>query len=355
MQSTQLIDDIYEAAVLPEQWAKVLDSLAKVADCRGALLFAEIPYGSDLVCSPAIKDFIATWAASPWGQDNPRRKYLVPRRDPRFLTELDGVPDEVVRTDPYYDFMREWGLGWCVGTAIRPVAAETIVLSIERDFENGPVPQSAVDRLDRLRPHLARASVLAARLGIERARAKVSALETVGLPAAIVTRTGRVVAANALIQNLSPAIRIGAFDQLHLVGGAANLLRAAFNAKPAAMAGCSIPLRGDETRPPAIVHVVPLRGRGRDMFSGATSLLYVTSLTRKKAPSGELLQALFDLTPAEAQVARAIVEGAGVDQIAQSRNIRPDTVRAELKSVFAKTGINRQADLVAILGASLLR
>ncbi|MFZ5677656.1 MAG: helix-turn-helix transcriptional regulator [Pseudomonadota bacterium] len=355
MQADQLVDDIYEAGVLPERWVDVLDSLAKVADCRGALLFAEIPYGSDLVCSPAIKEFIATWAASPWGQDNPRRKYLVPRRDPRFLTERDGVPDEVVRADPYYDFMRDWGLGWCVGTAIRPYSAETIVLSIERDFEKGPVPEDIVGELDRLRPHLARASVLATRLGIEKARAKVAALETIGLPAAIVSRTGRVVAANTLMQGLSPALRIGAFDQLHLAGGAAALLRAALGAEPAGMAGCSIPLRGDETRPPAIVHVVPLRGRGRDIFSGATSMLYVTALTRKKAPPGELLQALFDLTPAEAQVARAIVEGAGVDQIAQSRSVRPDTVRAELKSVFAKTGINRQADLVAILGSALLR
>jgi hypothetical protein len=43
----------------------------------------------------------------------------------------------------------------------------------------------------------------------------VNALEAVGLPAAVLTRTGKVVAANSLLVGLSPEISIGGGDRLY--------------------------------------------------------------------------------------------------------------------------------------------
>jgi len=62
-----------------------------------------------------------------------------------------------------------------------------------------------------------------------------------------------------------------------------------------------------------------------------------------------LLATTFDLTPAEGRVAARLASGLTLEAIAREFNISIWTVRSQLKSVFEKTGTNRQADLVRLL------
>jgi DNA-binding CsgD family transcriptional regulator len=61
------------------------------------------------------------------------------------------------------------------------------------------------------------------------------------------------------------------------------------------------------------------------------------------------------LTPAEARVAGLIAEGRSVEEITGSLSVSSNTVRTQLKSVFTKTGVGRQAELVTLLSAHGLR
>lgn len=65
---------------------------------------------------------------------------------------------------------------------------------------------------------------------------------------------------------------------------------------------------------------------------------------------------LYGLTEAEARVMAALTLGATVDEIASEHGVRTSTVRAQVRSIFDKTGVNRQSDLVrlALTGAPLL-
>jgi len=56
---------------------------------------------------------------------------------------------------------------------------------------------------------------------------------------------------------------------------------------------------------------------------------------------------LFDLTPAEARVAAAIAEGSDLKTLSERLCLSVETVRAQLKSVFRKTGTRRQNELAA--------
>jgi DNA-binding CsgD family transcriptional regulator len=71
------------------------------------------------------------------------------------------------------------------------------------------------------------------------------------------------------------------------------------------------------------------------------------------SPAPSLLQALFDLTPAEARTAGQITEGKSIEQISSATGISQNTIRTHLKSVFQKTGVERQAELVSLLSVSL--
>ena len=57
---------------------------------------------------------------------------------------------------------------------------------------------------------------------------------------------------------------------------------------------------------------------------------------------------LYGLTEAEARVMALLSLGATVCEIAVAHGVRNSTVRAQVRSIFQKTGVNRQTDLVRI-------
>jgi DNA-binding CsgD family transcriptional regulator len=351
---SKYIDEIYEAAVVPEMWMRTLDRMAEIAGGQGTLMFANAQKSSQSICSASIGEFIQSWLSDGWIEIDERGKRLIPITEPRFLTDLDAFTlDELDNIPIYKDFYRKIGFGWCVGTAIRSPDTDTIVFSVERQFKKGPVEPEAVKVLDGLRPHLARAAVLSAKVGLERAWSSVTALQTVGLPAAVLSPAGKALAANSLLVDFAPEIAIGAGNRLSFKNSSiqslfARSLKSETHGR-AEFPGCSLPLPANGVNPPAVVHLLPLRGLGRDIFSGASVLLYVTILSRRSALPVTLLQSLFDLTPAEARVAGLIGSGHTVTEVCSELAIQANTVRKQLKSIFSKTGTRRQADLISIV------
>jgi DNA-binding CsgD family transcriptional regulator len=64
-----------------------------------------------------------------------------------------------------------------------------------------------------------------------------------------------------------------------------------------------------------------------------------------------LVQSLFDLTPAEARVARSLAAGETVEAIASTRGVSQNTIRAQIRRVLGKTGCPRQVDIITLLTA----
>jgi DNA-binding CsgD family transcriptional regulator len=350
--SEDLIDRIYEAAAVPSLWTGVLDAIASIAGAEGTMLFAAAPGPGRWIASAAITPIAAEFFASRWAGDNARGARLVPRTDPAFLTDLDAFTREELDREPFYtDFLRPRGLGWCVGTTIRAPSGDTLVFSAERLAAAGPVEVEAVVRLNRLRPHLARAALLSGRLGLERARASVDALQMLGLPAAVLTGTGAALAINPLLEARSGQVLIGAANQLGFIDSTSQVLLANVIAHgPAGPdASRSLPVAAAGDNGPLVAHVVPLRGAALDVFSGAAWLLFMTPLEPRAGLAPDILQALYDLSPAEARIARLLLEGKSVSVIATQTAVTVNTVRAHLKSIFAKTGVNRQVELVRLL------
>jgi DNA-binding CsgD family transcriptional regulator len=292
------------------------------------------------------------WANSSYFLNDPRGQRLVPRKDPRFLTDLDEFTLEELDRDPYYTaFLRPRGLGWVVGTAIHSTSGDTLVFSIEKAYAKGPVPPEVADGLNPLRPHLARAALLSARFGLERARATVEGLNLIGLPAAVLAHRGKVLAANDALLAYVPDIRIGAGDRIEFSNAntQALFMNACEGRSSAFGTGGSFPAPRSATQAAFVAHVVPMRGGGRDVFTGAELLLYLTPVVQQAGPPPEILQALFDLSPAEARVAAMIAEGHSVKAIAELLSVQPNTIRVQLKAVFSKTGTGRQPELVSLL------
>jgi DNA-binding CsgD family transcriptional regulator len=113
----------------------------------------------------------------------------------------------------------------------------------------------------------------------------------------------------------------------------------------------SFPVRDTGAEAMMVAHVIPIRLSARDIFVRCAAVLVLTPVTLPQAPPVELVQSLFDLTPAEARVARSLAAGETVEAIATDRGVSQNTIRMQVRGVLEKTGCNRQVDIVALLTA----
>jgi DNA-binding CsgD family transcriptional regulator len=193
--------------------------------------------------------------------------------------------------------------------------------------------------------------------GLEWASTAAGAYGLIGLPAAVLSRCHRLVAANALMEKLIPHVvqdrqsRIGLADRRADVILGQSLLQLQTHAAGQVH---SIPITATPKTPAAIVHIVPVSGMANDIFAAASCVLVITAVARPEVASAQIIQGLFDLTSAEARVAHGIASGKTVDEMANEAGLAVGTVRQQLKSVFSKTGVSRQAELVGILAGSAL-
>lgn len=349
-----LVDQIYEAAAVPELWPEVLNSLTFLGDGKGAVLFTSDGADVRWIATPAMREGFAEYVALGWPARTDRAQRLFAKRHAGFLDDLDVYTPEELETEPVFvEFLRPRGYGRGVATAIPLTTGDLVAFAIERDHRRGPASSATISALDEFRPHLARASLLSARLKLRELTAATATLELLGIPAAVIA-TRRLLSPNGKLQDLIPDILIDGRARVALADAAADkLLGNAIDHidRPGARAVYSIPIRGSAHRPAYILHLLPLRRSAHDIFPGASAILMVTPVATGPMPSVDILQNLFDLTAAEARIARAVGEQRKVEAIATQFNVSAETVRTQIKSVLKKTGMERQIELAALLAS----
>jgi DNA-binding CsgD family transcriptional regulator/PAS domain-containing protein len=349
-----LVDRIYESSLVPELWPGVLDELGRIVEAPGGSLFmtkAKVQYWT---ASPIIRERAGRMVNEGWFWRGTMVARAVAARHAGFLIESDlFTPEELDQEPIYRDFWRPQGTGWAVGTVIPIPTGENVIFVLTRRTERGPVERAFVQKLDELRPHLARSAFLSARLQLERARIASETLAALGLPALVLNEQGKVLAANSLIEALSGYVQWRAQDRVSLKDKAADkLLRDGIAAIDVAGGSVrSFPVRDTSAEAMMVAHVIPIRLSARDIFVRCAAALVLTPVTLPQAPPVELVQSLFDLTPAEARVARSLAAGETVDAIASARGVSQNTVRDQVRGTLEKTGCHRQVDIVALLTA----
>lgn len=352
-----LIDLIYETSFAPELWPEVLDRLSALIDGkRGSLAV----FGSGAALWTASTNFDRVAARiidEGWTQRGRFSERVFGRRHAGFISDLDVFTMEELQEEPLYrDVYRPHGFGWSAGAVFHLTTGEKALLGLYRLFDRGPVEADHLRLLDDIRPHLARCVLIAARLQLERARAISEALALLQTAALVMDDRGKVLVANALIERQESCVRWQARDRVSFADPAADkiLVEAIDNFRNRdAVPGRSFPVRDAEGVASRVAHLIPVRRSARDVFVRCAAVMVLTPVAAPDAPPIELVQSLFDLTPAEARVARSLATGAAIDAIAASCNISTNTVRSHVRGILEKTGCNRQAEVVALLaGAS---
>jgi DNA-binding CsgD family transcriptional regulator/PAS domain-containing protein len=127
------------------------------------------------------------------------------------------------------------------------------------------------------------------------------------------------------------------FKQALEVGGTARVTEAVALTRPSGRAKLGV-----------VVRAIPMSEWSEGQRRPSVAV-FLRDPDRKSDASAEVMRRLFDLTPAEGELALLLSSGQTLDEAAESLGIRKNTARAHLRSIFSKTGVSRQTELIHVL------
>lgn len=266
---------------------------------------------------------------------------------------------------PENRFYREWvvpsGVAYAAGGTILREGAWLTQLWVQRAPHHPPFSRKDMEQFNQLVPHLQRVIQMRQRFAELHLGQNflASSLDVLAMPTLLFDEYSRVAhtnrSANALLSERSSMwlenSRLFTKDadatrSLHLE--LTNAIRASRGDGAELTDVVLIPRAG---RMPIMLMIAPLRLTGSAQIQGA-ALLFVFDSETTPSITSDMVRQLFKLTDAEAELAAALCSGKTLDDAANERGTSVHTTRSQLKSIFNKTGTNRQTDLVSLLLAS---
>ena len=345
-----------EAVVDPGRWLLLMEEICSAVGTTGAALLQSDIRTPDVPLTPSIGEFLKSYFDNNLHVDDVRASRGVPLMlgGHAIVTDqnLFGSQQEMLR-DPLYAHAGKWNFRWWAGIGFRADSA-LWALALQRTSHEGPFEALEIRALASLPARLTETATLSKAVGRAALLTSTSALDLVRRPAIALNQLGLVIEVNRAAAGL--------FDDELRVRNRRLIARDCEAASAIERLGERLRASSDTTAltvppiivrrralPPVIIQVLPVDGAARSPFLGARAILVLNDLAREQRPELELLRRTFNLTAAEARLARLMASGVSPEQAATTIGVARETVRNQLKAIFAKTGTRRQSELVALL------
>ena len=361
----QLVERIYEAVVEPDAWNDFIAELSEALGGVAVQMSLRLPemeptpdaffrFGLDEAYHAAFVKHALE--GLPWGS-----------LDNNLFRGRFGMASEVISNDSvtesgfYLDYMKPQGLAaeWPICHVIQSHNGAPIAgIVIYRRDEGRALEPGDFAMLDSLIPHLSRAYAIHAQLIAS--RHETAALTEVidRLPVGVVLVDAE---CRAVLMNRSAEQVLQLRDGFRLERGRPcatdpresralhALVAAGAEAGTRSSAGVMSVSRPSGRRSFSVWVGSLLAASPENRTDEATAILFVADPESGDVSTTEVLQHLYQLTGAEADLVRLISAGHSLDEVAQTRGVTMNTVRSQLKQVFCKTDTSRQGELVHLV------
>lgn len=344
----------YDSIAAPQLWTGALDNLAHSLGAAACVIqpheLSERPFGQ--VRSSHAWRIRERWLKNlDWVKPvfEPRGDHLV-RQGYRAVLQSQLFSDEEIRHSRFHqEITRPVGcLHWACG--IFQVEDRIWCLPFFRGSE--PFDRDILEPIAEIAGRMARIVSIAEKVARAGAENEVTTLESAGCAALLIDKHGRAVRANRRAEELFCSefgIRNGRLWTA-TTSSMARLERFLRDIELAKSIGSPFPAPIVIVRrgmPWLLIEAMPVTSAGNDLFEGCRAILMVSDLAHPSITDKALLSIVFGLTNAEARLAAAICQGHDLNTAASAFGVSRQTLRSQLKAVFAKTGARRQAELVA--------
>lgn len=351
-----LIEDIYEAGASPEHWPNALKTLAdqtgSIDATMGGQTAAQVPL---LVTVRTAPEHVRSYAEQ---YHTRNAMQLAMNVAPVGRPVIDAM---VLDVEAFHasDFYNEWCVpqDYLHGAALNLATSQgwraTLMVSGRNEYDH-----DALRLFQAVTPHLIRAFQLNQVLHETQSlgMGAFAALEYLDRGALLVGTNGLVRTANGMADMI-----VSDGDGLTLKDGKLGCANSSETAALNRLIAQSV--RGLAVRDEGMLQVSRSGGRAPLLvqclpfptsnwwpgFTQQLAMIFVTDPDARMQQSTERLRQRYGLTPAEARLAWEIVKGGGRKNAAEKRGISVATARSQLTSIFDKTGVRRQSELVRLL------
>ena len=349
------LTEAFSAAALDASgWEAAMDAAADITGSVGAALLPIRGLLPTVPLSQSMHGLFAAYSRDNWHERDERRRGIPTMVRRGVMTDFDIVrPEEIGRSPYYQELLAPFKLQWFAG--VKVAAGDDLwCLTLQRSRSEGPLSRGDLRRLGSLSNSLSSAAALARAIGFARAEAASDAFEMTGTAVVLFDRCGDVLRINQAAEAVlaSPDLRIVNKRLVSWDPAATTSVNRALHTLLWREDGASLmppvvlPRRDGRS---VIAHPSRLSGVAEDCFSPCQAVVVLVDLEAKIDLAECDLKAAFDLTTAEARFARRLLSGEGIDTVSDKLGIAYETSRRHLKSIFHKTGTDRQGQLVALL------
>lgn len=354
------VRQIYAAAADPSLWPSALHAIEDYAGSAGAVIDL-VPKTPGVPGSAYAGRFTMEQCAEYARDHMPAcRRVAHAIAHPEIPIHYDALilTESEMDRDPVYAWLGRHGLRYYIGAHLPSTALHHLSFSLQRSRRQGHVQAPDIAAFKLIAPHVGQAIQLAESIGGLSGRWRLGLSLLDGLPQAVFALDGRGV---ILFANRAAEAVLADGDGLVAANGALACRSAVQQpALDALVAGAADPVAAGgggwlrvaraSGRLPYALLISPLEPGDADLSGFRPCVLAVThDPARRLSPDGRALSALYGLTGTEAKVASALAEGHSLASVAACLGIASGTVRTHLKSVFRKTGVSRQQDLVRVI------
>jgi len=348
-----IVNMLNAAALDPSRWDAALEGLAKHTRSFGVVVFplrGSLPY---LPATRSMGEAFETYVRDGWVSKDERIIYGANRVIQRGLvTDRDIRSEDDIRRSAFYqEFVARLGLkGYA---AVRIGSGDQVwSLTLHRSHQQGHFEEAELQSLRPLSTQLDGVAQIASTLGLAHGAAALTAFDVAGKAALLLGRTGEVVRANHRAERLlDEDVRIEkrrlissdreATDRFDL-----SIKRLLWSGDSSGVPPVSFPRTG---RSAVLVYLIRSFQLAETPLSAYHAIAVLADPDDRLLPTTQTLQKNFGLTPAEARLALSLQSGKDLQSAAASLGVSAETVRKQVKSIFAKTGVKRQVDLVALI------
>lgn len=352
-----IIDLLYAGALDAAAWDCAMQSIVQFMNARGQLCvslnpttgqaYREQSLGYD---PAAVADYHANWIT----------------RDPRFrpglqlppgmpLTEHDMLPvRKFKRSEVFNEFLVPNEVPWFMVTWLHQTPQRCTYFSIQGGIDRAPFDEDDRTRMLRLAPHIRRVLEIQDRLASADVRAATfsGALDHATFGALIFDSTGCILDASegalATLQRTGVLFREpgGRFMLRDPAGGQLRELVDS-SLRNGTLQDGSIQLRQAPGKAPLSLVILPAPRAMASWFRhDACWLGLLFDPDRRVEVSEETLRDSLGLSGREAQIVALLIGGTSLKDTARQLGVSFETARSQLKSIFLKTGVSSQSELV---------
>ena len=371
----QLVQLIYRGALQEQPWQSALPALRQALDAQVASLVLRPPSEDDrgvilnCVRPDAQQPGEEVHLADPddWEVTAYREQFFA--LDPFINLPLDKVialedvlsDDELRSSDYYLHYLQPIDLFRILGVDTAEPGGMLARLRFSRRESEPRFQQRERQLLEHIAPHLRQAIEIYARLNRMTSERDLyaGAVDQLSVATIILDQQGQLLNTNGLARALlQERDGLSQRDQrLHLEGRELNralhqaleaIVRARQGSETSVVKALRIPRSSGRSDLGLVIRPVPT-SEWSEGPSSPCAAVFISDPDLRDSASQQGLAELFGLTPAEANLALLLARGLSLAEASETQNISQHTARAQLKSIFAKTGVSRQAELVRLI------